>query len=64
MKIKSGNRPKQPRRFYYVCNRKRCENCLPDCKWTTDINFALYEKHDRFEYGLDGSMWEEIHGKT
>ena len=64
IKIKSKNKPKSPRRFYYVCNRQKCADCIPDCKWTTDINYALYETHDHFETGLDNTMWEVIRGKA
>ena len=64
IKIKSNNNPKQPRKLYYVCNRKRCEKCYPECHHTTQIEYALYETHDQFEPGLDCSMWEVIRGKT
>lgn len=35
---------------YYVCDRKRCENCAPHCHHTKDINHALYRDHFEFEY--------------
>ena len=64
MKIKSSNRPKPQRKVYYVCNRKRCERCFDECHHTTQIEYALYETHDVFEPGVDGSIWEAIHGKA
>ena len=59
MKIKSGNRPAKPKPVMYICNRKRCKNCVPDCKWTSDINYALYDDHYDFAPELSG-LWERV----
>ena len=48
MKIKSGNRPKKPKQIMYVCNRQRCKDCIPECKWTADEAYALYDYHTEF----------------
>lgn len=30
------------KRILYICDRKKCENCSPDCKHTTDIKHAKH----------------------
>lgn len=35
---------------FYVCDRKRCKNCSPECRHTKDLEHALYKKHFEFEY--------------
>ena len=30
----------KPKRTLYICNRKRCANCLPECSHTTEARFA------------------------
>ena len=46
------------RKRYYICNRKRCANCVKDCRYTTDINFAKYKEHTHFEPYSGG--WYEV----
>ena len=59
MKIKSRAKPKPPQKVLYVCNRKKCKPCVPGCKWTSDINYALYSEHTDFSPG-DGGLFERI----
>ena len=59
MKIRSGNKPNKPKPFMYVCNRQKCKNCTPECKWTADINYALYDTHTEFSPEMDG-LYERI----
>lgn len=59
IKIKSKNKPPKPKRIYYVCNRKKCNECVPECQWTSDIEFALYDTHDDFSPEENG-MFERI----
>ena len=62
IKIKSSNRKPEPKRLFYVCNGKRCDHCVPECRYTTDINYALYDTHDTF-IPEDGGLYERIrHG--
>lgn len=42
-------RKREPMTFY-VCDRKRCDHCSPQCHHTKDINHALYKTHVEFEY--------------
>lgn len=28
-------------KIFYICDRKKCENCNPDCKHTSDILHAV-----------------------
>ena len=46
------------RKRYYICNRKRCANCVKDCRYTTDINCAKYKEHTHFEPYSGG--WYEV----
>lgn len=52
-------------KYFYICNRKRCENCSGECKHTSDERFAKNPKEERtfLEY-RDGSMWEVEQPKT
>lgn len=61
MIVKTGK--PQPRRMYYICNRKRCENCAKDCHYTLDEDFALYAEHKLFEVAGEGDLYEVAHGK-
>ena len=39
---------------FYICNRKRCEDCSEECQYTTDIEYAAnFEKID------DVGYWEK-----
>ena len=50
---------------FYICNRKKCENCLDNCKHTSDERFAKNPKEERiFLEHRDGSMWEVEKPKT
>ena len=51
--------------YFYICNRKKCENCSGECKHTSDERFAKNPKEERIflEY-RDGSMWEVEQPKT
>lgn len=44
----------------YVCDRKKCSNCVTECKHTMDINHAKYDEHFQFEVGKDGTLWEVV----
>lgn len=50
----------EEKRRYYVCNRKRCENCCADCNHTTDLEYALYDTHTDFELSRSGLYFEVI----
>ena len=39
----------------YLCDRRTCEKCSPECRHTTDITHAR-----NFELGLDGMSWIEV----
>lgn len=65
MKIKSSNRRKPEPKFMYICNRRRCLHCVPECHHTAQIEYALYKDHSKSQWdaGKDGRMWELKHGK-
>lgn len=64
MKIKSGNKRKPEPKFMYICNRRRCLHCVPECHHTAQIEYALYKDHSKSQWdaGKDGRMWELKHG--
>lgn len=45
----------------WLCNRKRCDNCLEDCRHTSDREFAINPDFDRTRFGEDfeGNLWED-----
>ena len=45
-------------REFYICDRKRCEKCTPECKYTTSLFHSKYEEHNDFEVDAHGNMWE------
>ena len=51
---------KRPRKVFYICDRKRCDNCSPECRHTQDIGHALYTEHEKFDLMVDGSIWERV----
>ena len=59
MKIRSKNKRPEPKHIFYICNRQRCAECHPDCHWTADINYALYDTHYDFSPELDG-LYERV----
>ena len=44
-------------RVFYLCDRRACEKCGPECSHTTDIRHAA-----NFCVRKNGSMWETLHG--
>lgn len=44
----------------YVCDRKKCSNCVTECKHTMDLAHAKYDVHFQFEIGKDGTLWEVV----
>ena len=60
MKIQSRNKQPEPRKYFYVCDRTRCEHCSFDCRHTTDLRYALYPNHDDWVLANDGSMWQQV----
>ena len=38
--LASGYKKPKKEKVIYICNRKRCENCHPECQHTSDIRFA------------------------
>lgn len=58
MKIKSKNKKPRPRKVMYICNRKKCQHCIPECHHTSDPAFAKYKEHIAFDPGKDGILWE------
>lgn len=65
IKIKSSNRRNPEPKLMYICNRKRCLHCVPECHHTAQIEYALYKDHSKSQWdaGKDGRMWELKHGK-
>lgn len=49
---------KRERTTYYICDRKKCNNCAKECKHTTDIEHAAYDEHNQFYYGDGFTLWE------
>ena len=45
-------------RIAFICDRKKCKNCYPDCLHTTDINHAV-----NFEKMLAPDTWFELKNK-
>ena len=41
-------------KVFYLCDRRACERCSPNCKHTTDIRHAA-----NFRVKTDGSIWED-----
>lgn len=52
----AGKRPK-PKTFF-ICDRKKCSNCNPDCKHTSDPSHALRLEGKFKKNVYDGSMWQ------
>ena len=48
MGIASGYYPPETKETY-ICNRKKCENCHPECERTTDKRYAVNEKRSKNE---------------
>ena len=44
-------------RKFYICDRKKCENCTPDCRHTLDIEHAVYPDYDNFSPEESG-LWQ------
>lgn len=44
-------------KVFYLCDRRACEKCSPECRHTTDIRHAA-----NFCVRTNGSMWETLHG--
>ena len=49
----------------WICNRERCENCIEECRHTSDREFAVNPEFDRnrFEEDQDGNLWEDGVGR-
>ena len=49
----------------WICNRERCENCNPECRHTSEREFATNPEFDRrrFEEDQDGNLWEDGVGR-
>ena len=50
--------PEEQRRKFWICDRKKCENCPPDCRYTLDINHALYPGYEEFA-ALSGGLYQK-----
>lgn len=48
---------KQEPKIFYLCDRKKCEGCGPDCEHTSDVCHAANFR--RFAVNNDISFWEE-----
>lgn len=35
----------EERKFYYICDRKKCDRCAKECMYTRDIEHARYKEH-------------------
>lgn len=44
-------------KVFYLCDRRACARCSPECKHTTDIRHAA-----NFCVRTDGSVWENPQG--
>ena len=49
-------------KLLYICDRTKCKQCNPSCKYTTDIHHAMYpfRKTRIFNPGTTYECWEEI----
>ena len=52
--------PNRQSMTFYVCDRKKCPNCSEECKHTSDITHALYDKHKYFYHDWKHDLWEVI----
>lgn len=45
----------------WICNRERCENCIDECRHTSDREFAINPEFDRrrFQEDDNGNLWED-----
>ena len=45
----------------WICNRQRCENCNPECRHTSDREYAVNPEFDRsgFQEDDNGDLWED-----
>lgn len=42
---------------FYICNRKKCMECNPECTHTRDINYAVNFRKE--PYGKSSYIWVE-----
>lgn len=54
------NSTKERRRKFYICDRKRCENCAKACKYTLDIEHARYPEYESFISADSGLFQREM----
>lgn len=48
-------------RVFFLCDRKQCENCSPECRHTTDVSHAVNFHQLEIVDGCvnaDGGYWE------
>lgn len=50
-----GKRP-EPKTFFF-CDRKKCSNCNPQCRHTSDPSHAI-RLEGKFRQNTDGNMWQ------
>lgn len=44
--------------IFYICDRKACVNCSPECFHTTDISHAKNFKKDTYKTKIKGKVKE------
>ena len=60
------SRRRKPVDRFYVCDRKKCDDCSGSCRHTSDIDHALYADHpeDTFDAMITKDFgcqkWERI----
>ena len=60
-KPKGYQRGKLPR--YYICDRKKCEHCIPECKHTADILHARDDDLSDVQFELYNSGLYQVDRK-
>lgn len=54
----------EKKKHYYICDRKKCEQCAKGCKYTPDIEHAKYKTEKRrFEMRSSGFFEVKPYGQ-
>ena len=48
---------------YYICDRKKCERCVPECRHTADVMHARDDDLSRAEFVLYNSGLYQVDRK-
>lgn len=52
--------PEELRRRFWICDRKRCAACVPECKYTLDKSHAAFPDWDYFEALSTGLYQKDV----